>query len=191
MYLVGDYLYYLTIDPNSISKIDLNGENEISLISREVSDFDIVDDTIYFTDVQGYLCKIDLNGENYSQLTEEIIATKFQMYNGDVYYYKEDNGLMKLDLDKLTSELVSDRITSNLYNVTNKGIFFLDTESMKICKISLKGTSFKELITINTSNTKINVIGNQLYYLDLDSNDDTTKTYRIKINGKEATAIDY
>lgn len=191
MYLVGDYLYYLTIDPNSISKIDINGENEVSLISREVSDFDIVDDTIYFTDVQGYLCKIDINGENYSQLTEEIISTKFQMYNGDVYYYKEDNGLMKLDLDKLTSELVSDRITSNLYNVTNKGIFFLDTESMKICKISLKGTSFKELITINTSNTKINVIGNQLYYLDLDNNDDTTKTYRIKINGKEATAIDY
>ena len=70
MYLVNGYLYYLTIEPNSISRIDINGENEMSLITREVSDFDILDETIYFTDAYGYLCKIDLNGENYSQITE-------------------------------------------------------------------------------------------------------------------------
>lgn len=191
MYLVNDYLYYLTVEPNSISRIDINGENEASLITREVSDFDISDETIYFTDEYGYLCKMDLNGENYSQISEEAIATKFQMYNGNIYYYKEDNGLMKLDPDDLSSELVSDKITSNLYNVTNKGIFFLDTNSMKICKISLKGKSYKELVDINTSNTKINVIGDELYYLDIDSNDDTTKTYRIKINGKEADTVQY
>ena len=103
---------------------------------------------------------MDLNGENYSQISEEAIATKFQMYNGNIYYYKEDNGLMKLDPDDLSSELVSDKITSNLYNVTNKGIFFLDTNSMKICKISLKGKSYKELVDINTSNTTTNIIQN-------------------------------
>ena len=191
MYLVNGYLYYLTIEPNSISRIDINGENEMSLITREVSDFDILDETIYFTDAYGYLCKIDLNGENYSQITEEALTTKFQTYNGNIYYYQDGSGLMKLDPDDLSSELVSDRITSNLYNVTNKGIFFLDTNSMKICKISLRGKSFKEIIDINTSNTKINVIGDELYYLDIDSNDNTTKTYRIKINGKEANAVQY
>ena len=191
MILDGDYLYYITLSPNSISKIDLNGENEVSLISREVSDFDISDDTIYFTDSYGYLCKIDLDGNDYSQLTEDSISTKFQIYNDDIYYYEEDTGLMKLDVDDLTSELVSDEVKTNIYNVTNKGIFFLDTDSMNICKISLKGKNKQEIVAVNTSNTKINVIGNEIYYLDNDSETDVKKIYRVKINGKEDNAIEY
>lgn len=191
MLLIDNYLYYLSIEPNTISRIDTNGENESTIVSREVSDFDIVDNTIYFTDAYGYLCKIDLNGENYSQISEDILTTKFQMYRGDIYYYQEDSGLMRFDTKDLSSELVTDRIKSNVYNVTNRGIFFLDTDSMKICKISLNGNSYKELVDVNTSNTKINVLGNELYYLDVNSEDNISRTYRIKINGNEADQIEY
>lgn len=191
MYLVDNYLYYLTTEPDTISRIDINGENQINLISRGVSDFDISDETIYFTDNYGYLCKVDLNGENYAQITEDILTTKFQLYNGEIYYYQENSGLMKFDIEKKSSELVTDRVKSNVYNVTNRGIFFLDIDSMKICKISLNGNSYKELKEINTSNTKINVIGNELYYLDNYSEDNTSRTYRIKINGNESDQIEY
>lgn len=191
MYLVDNYLYYLTTEPDTISRIDINGENQINLISRGVSDFDISDETIYFTDNYGYLCKVDLNGENYAQITEDVLTTKFQLYNGEIYYYQENSGLMKFDIEKKSSELVTDRVKSNVYNVTNRGIFFLDIDSMKICKISLNGNSYKELKEINTSNTKINVIGNELYYLDNYSEDNTSRTYRIKINGNESDQIEY
>ena len=51
MYLIDNYLYYISLEPNTISKIDINGENEKTLINREVSEFDVENNTIYFTDI--------------------------------------------------------------------------------------------------------------------------------------------
>lgn len=190
MFLEDNYLYYITLSPNTISKIDINGENESVVLTRDISDFDIIGEIIYFTDNSEFLYKINLNGENYSEVSQETIGNKFQIYKNNVYYYKENSGLMKMNLKKATSELVSDKITSNVYNVTNKGIFFLDENSSKICKMSLKGKNCKELVDVKTTNTKINIVGNELYYLDLGSNNDS-RTYRIKINGKQANTIEY
>lgn len=191
MYLIDNYLYYISLEPNTISKIDINGENEKTLINREVSDFDVENNTIYFTDIYGYLCKMDLNGENYSQIFDDAITTKFQIYKNNLYYYDENSGLMKFDLNKHSSELVTDKVKSNIFNVTNKGIFFLNTDSMKICKVSLNGNSYKELVDVKTANTKINVMGNELYYLDINEEDNISRTNRIKINGKKTDVVEY
>ena len=110
MYLIDNYLYYISLEPNTISKIDINGENEKTLINREVSDFDVENNTINFTDIYGYLCKMDLNGENYSQIFDDVITTKFQIYKNNLYYYDENSGLMKFDLNKHSSELVTDKV---------------------------------------------------------------------------------
>ena len=185
------YLYYLTSDPNTISKIDINGENETEILTRTISNFELDNEKIYFTDEAGFLYSIDLNGENYSEVTEEIIGSDFQIYNKYVYYYDEDQGLMRLNMNKLTIELISDKLDSDIFNVTDEGIFFVNLENMKICKIGLKGGNYKELVDINSSNSKISVVGNKLYYIGTDEESGSYRTYRIKTNGKATDSIEY
>ena len=191
MYLYDGYLYYLTSDPNTISKIDINGENEEVLLTRSVSNFELDNEKIYFTDETGFLYSVDLNGENYVQVYEEIIGSDFQVYNKYVYYYDETQGLMRLNMNKLETKLVTDKLDSSIFNVTDSGIFFVNLENMKICKISLNGKNYEELADINTSNTKINIVDNEIYYIEVDEESGGYKTYRIKTNGKATNEIEY
>lgn len=191
MYLKDGYLYYLTSNPNTISRMDLDGKNEKVIITREVLDFHIKDDTIYFLTSSKLLCKVSIEGTDYSQVSEEKIATRFQMSHNFIYYYKENEGLYKMDLNSLESELVSKEVNCDTFNVAGKNIYFLDKETLKICSLNLKGTNCKEITSVNTQNTKINVINDELYYLMTEDGSNNYKTYRVKTNGKEASKIVY
>ena len=191
MYLYDGYLYYLTSDPNTISKIDINGENETTLLTRTISNFELESEKIYLTDETGFLYSVDLNGENYTQVYEEIIGSDFQVYDKYVYYYDETQGLMRLNLNKLKIELITDKLDSSIFNVTDDGIFFVNLENMKICKIDLKGGNYEEITDVNSSNSKISIVGNKLYYIGIDEENGSYITYRIKTNGKATDSIEY
>ena len=98
---------------------------------------------------------------------------------------KRKFGLNKLNLDSLEITLISGSVNSSVFNVTNKGIFYLDSENLKICKISLSGGSYKEIVSVNTLNTKINISDNVLYYIATDDDTNSYETCQIKINGKD------
>ena len=113
-------------------------------------------------------------------------------YSINIYYYQDGSGLMKLDPDDLSSELVSDRITSNLYNVTNKGIYYFDSVNKQICKSDLKGKKSKAIVSLEAVKPRIGIANGELYYLD-NSKDESQiyQMYRVKTNGSEAKSIDY
>lgn len=191
MYLKDGYLYYLTSNPNTISRIDLDGKNEKVVITREVLDFYIKDDIIYFLNGSKKLCQISINGDNYSQVSEETIGARFQMLKDFIYYFKENEGLYKMSLKTLETEIVSKEVKCDVFNVTGKNIYFLDKDNLKICSVNLKGEKLKEIVSVNTKNTKINVINDVLYYLSTEDGDNNYKTYRVKTNGKEASKVEY
>ena len=186
MYLQNNEIYYLTSNPDTISKIDLNGENQKVILQRGIVDFKVVDETIYFSDMMGYLYSIDINGENYKTIIEESLFEEFQILNNKVYYFdSENNKLMKINLNKTSKKTeVTDKLNCDNYNVTTNGIYYLDKNDFKIKYVSVDGKKVRDVVKINTDNTKINIAGAVLYYIDVDDNEKTV-TKQIKTNGKE------
>lgn len=190
MYLDNKYLYFTTSNPNTISKIDINGNNEQTLLKREVRDFKVLDNTIYFSDNFGFLYSIDCNGENYRALVEEPNFYKFQILDNYIYFL-EDTRLMKINLSNLDEKVeVTDRLNSDVYNVTSNGIYYYDKDTKKICWVSLDNIKAKTITALNSNNTKINVIDAKLYYLDI-SESGQTVTKRIGLNNKKVEQIKY
>jgi len=138
-----------------------------------------------------FLYQIDINGDNYKAIKEEKTAKKFQILDDDIYYYDNDNSkLMKIETKSKETTEVTDKLNCDIYNVTSNGIFFLDSINKKICKVNLNGEKETDIVTINVDNTKINVYGNNLYYLDIDD-EGSYRTKRIQTNGKELSEIKY
>lgn len=192
MYLEDGYLYYLSTNPNTLQKIDLDGKNQSVVLTRTISDFEVSDGIIYFTDDNGYLYKVDTNGENYSQITEKKISRKFQLLENEVYYYNSDTKkLMKINLKNNEESEVSDKLNCDTFNITDTAIYYLDIENSRICSMNLKGKNDKEIVKVNTSNTKINLIDADLYYLDAEESANSYRTHRIKISGKVVNEIKY
>lgn len=185
MYLNNSKIYYLTSNPNTISRVDIDGKNPQVLLKRGVVDFKVVDETIYFSDIMGYLYSIDLDGENYKTLIKESSFDEFQILDDYVYYFDNEKGkLMKVSLkDTSKKKEVTDKLDCDTYNVTTVGIFYLNKKNSKICMVSSNGKKSKELVSVNTDNTKINIAGNILYYIDNDKSSIVTKM--IGTNGKK------
>ena len=184
MYLQDSKIYYLTSNPDTISKMDLNGQNEEAILQRSVEDFKVVGKTIYFSDIMGFLYCIDTNGKNYKTLIEETAFQKFQILDKDVYYFDQDTQkLMKINLENTSKkEEITNQLDCDIYNVTTNGIYYFNKEKGKIAYISLKGENQKDIINVGTDNTRINVIGTTLYYIDYQ--DGKTVTKIAKTNGK-------
>ena len=185
MYLQGSKIYYLTSNPNTISKIDLDGKNSEVVLQRGVVDFKVIDETIYFSDIMGYLYSVDTNGENYKTIMEKSVFEEFQIIDNYVYYFdNENNKLMKISLkDTSKKEEVTDKLNCEIYNVTSNGIYYFNKESSKICFVSKNGKKTRDIVKVNTNNTKINIIGNVLYYIDSEKGKTITKV--IGTNGKK------
>ena len=191
MYLSNGYLYYTTSNPNTISKISVNGGDPVAILTRAIADFKVIDGTIYFTDDMEFLYSVDTNGENYKVILEEKLTRKFQIVDDNVYYYDSENKkLMSFNLEKKEKKEVSDKLNSDIFNVTSKGIYYLDSEKSKICFVDLKNKKSKELVDVSISNTKINIVGTSLYYLDKNS-DGSYISKRVQVNGKTMDQIKY
>ena len=185
MYLQDSKIYYLTSNPDTISRIDLNGKNEEVVLTRSVVDFKVVNGTIYFSDIMGFLYSVNTDGEGYKTIIKESLFNEFQILDKYVYYFDEENyKLMKINLENTSKkEVVTDAVDSDIYNVTSNGIYYLDKANSKIKYVSLNGKKSKEIVNINTDRTKIDIVGSAIYYIDNESGKTITKT--IGTNGKQ------
>ena len=185
MYLQDSKIYYLTSNPDTISKMDIDGKNEEVILQRSIVDFKVLEGTIYFSDIMGFLYSVDTNGENYKTLVQESLFQKFQILGGYVYYFDDNNSkLMKMNLkDTSQKEEVTDKLDCDTYNVTTNGIYYLDKANGKIAFVSLDGKKTRDIVNINTDNTKINIVGTVIYYIDSEAGKTVTKF--IGTNGKQ------
>lgn len=185
MYLQNNKIYYLTSNPDTISKIDLDGKNPEVVLRRGIVDFKVIDDTIYFSDMMEFLYSVDTNGKNYKTIFEESLFDEFQILDDDVYYYNDEDGkLMKINLKKNSKkDIVTDKLNCDTYNVTTNGIYYLDKNDSKIKFVSMNGKKTRDIVEVNTDNTKIDIVGTIIYYID--NNSGKTVTKEIKTNGKK------
>ena len=100
--------------------------------------------------------------------------------------------MCKVKDDGTDNQVVSDKVNSNIYNISKDKIYFFDEQNKKIASINFKGEDYKEIVSISTNKTKINIVGDIIYYLDASSNESKIyQMYRIKTNGSKPKSIDY
>ena len=157
IYVQDGYIYYATNkDIDGIARINIETNEETIITTANIQDFQVLEDTIYFTDNINHIYKMALAGVEVKRISEDLRVKQFQILGKWIYFLDEDNGtLNKVRLDGTDKAVVTDKIKNNNYNVTSKKIYFFDAENKKICSINLKGNDFKELVTIKTNNTKI------------------------------------
>ncbi len=166
IYVQDGYIYYATNkDIDGIARINIETNEETIITTANIQDFQVLEDTIYFTDNINHIYKMALAGVEVKRISEDLRVKQFQILGKWIYFLDEDNGtLNKVRLDGTDKAVVTDKIKNNNYNVTSKKIYFFDAENKKICSINLKGNDFKELVTIKTNNTKINIADDNIYY---------------------------
>lgn len=195
MYVENNYIYYATNDNNGgIAKLGLDGNDEKTIISSEIRDFEVVDGKIYFSNRTGDLFVSNVNGVELQKITPENTTIKeFQVHEEWVYYYNEDeNALYKVKVDGSSNQLLSQYVKTNIFNVSKNRIYFFDEENKKISSVSFDGDNYKEIVSISTNKTKINVVGDTIYYLDASNNEAKIyQMYRVKTNGSSAKTIEY
>lgn len=190
-YIDDGYIYY--ISSNGICRIQINGENEEKIVTRNIQDFQIVDNKIFYVS-NNQIFAIDINGENDYVLNENVFAKKIQVVDNWIYYYNEnENSLFRVNCDGTKNEIVSVLVNNEIYNISGKYVYYYDEINSKIVRMQLnKSNKCDDVVPISVSKTKINIVGNVMYYLDKSSDESQMyQIYRVKTNGKEVQKINY
>ena len=195
MYVEDNAIFYASNNDNSgIAKLNLDGTDERVIISNEIRDFEVVENKIYYTSKTGDLYTATTNGTEIQRITPKDVSIKeFQVKDNWIYYYDEDDSsLHKVKTDGTENQLFSQYVSSSIFNTAKDKIYFFDEDNKKIASINYNGENYKEITRVSTNKTKINVVGDTIYYLDASSNESKIyQMYRIKTNGSAAKVIKY
>ena len=110
-----------------------------------------------------------------------------------IYFYNEnENALCKIKKNGKSKTTVATFVNNEMYNVTNKHIYYFDQINKTICRSDLKGKKSKVVVSLEASRTKINIANGIIYYLDNSKVESQIyQMFRIKENGREAKPIEY
>ncbi len=195
IYVDKQAIYYATNETGKgIAKIDFNGEKEEILVTEMVQDFQVSENNIYYVNTSNQICKVNMSGENMMKLSDTAIARKIQVVDEWIYYYdKNENALFRLKKNGKKKELVSVLIHNEIYNVCGKYVYYFDRENAQIARMQIRKTNqCDHLVSLEVSKTKINMVNDELYYLDKSQDESQTyQMYRIKLNGEPTKKIEY
>lgn len=194
IYVVDGYIYYATNETqDGIAKLNIDGSKETVITASEISDFEVIDGKIYFSNKMGIMYKMNTNGGDLTKIELDFGIKEFQIKENYIYYFDEDSKcLCKVKDDGTDKKVVSEYVNSPVFNITKNKIYFFDKENKKIASIDMNGGNYKEIVTVSTNNTKINVIDDVIYYLDASTNESKIyQMYRVKTNGGKAKSIEY
>lgn len=191
----NDFIYYASNkNGGGIAKINLQDKTETILLEGMVQDFQVVNNQIFYTNMESQICRVNQAGKDNVVLRNDINAKKIQVVNQWIYYYdQKENSLFRLSSNGKKKELISVLVNDEVYNVSGKYVYYLDKKNSQIARMRIgKSNQCDTIISIDVSKTKINIADDEIYYLDRSSNEaQTYQIYRIKTNGKKAQKIEY
>lgn len=194
IYVLDNYIYYATNEmQDGIAKMKLDGTEERIITASEISDFEVIDGKIYFSNKSGVMYKMNIEGAELQKIELDNSINNFQIKDNYIYYFNEDNkNLCRVKDDGTDESVVSEYVNSSTFNITKNKIYFFDKEAKKIASVNLNGGNYQEIVSVSTNNTKINVIDDTIYYLDASHNESKIyQMYRVKTNGGKAKSIEY
>lgn len=193
-YIEDGYAYYANDkDTPGISKLSIETGEEKIITAASIKDFVLDDGTIYFVDNVGYIHSVLTNGTDKKEILTGNNISGIQILKKWIYFYDEkENALCKIKKDGTSKKIVATFVNNEIYNVTSKKIYYFDQVNRQICRCDLNGKKSKPIVSLDATRTKINIVGNTLYYLDSSKNENQIyQMYRIKTNGNAMDPIVY
>lgn len=185
--LLDNYIYFIDSDNGgSICKMDINGQEKITLYQPQVTCLYLYEDRLFFFNIDDKsLYSMDISGENQTKISQDIISAGPCFYENKLYYTtqnEESNSTvmyqMELDGNNKVSLFEEDYIYS--FFIYNNGFVILTP--LGIYKMDLHGDNKEqEVKSESVFRTSLNICENYLYYRDLG----TRNFYRVNLeNGK-------
>ncbi len=195
-FIQDDFLYYASNMSNSgIVKLDLKSKAEQNIVNANIKDFELLDNTIYYTDDLGYLYSLEVNSLDRKTIFAGANITEFQVYKGKVFYYdaKENALMVGKIVENSTPTKLSSEVNSAYFNVYNNKIYFYNPSEKYIKSSTIDGKLVRQIISINANSTRINITQDgKLYYLDTPKSGKTNfELHRILENGLKTKDIEY
>lgn len=168
LWLVGDWIYYLSLD--ALCRVKIDGTNDETISS--CGEAKIKDENIYLTKwkVNKYeLWKTDLDGKNEKLINDgsqgSIFLNNISIYNDWIYFTPGNfTGLWKQKIDGTELSKISVYFFNGRYSIFYNGFLYEATSSDGIIKSSLDGT-FNKKIT-NSFTSLMLPKENYIYYFD-------------------------
>lgn len=190
--IIDNIVYYVTLT-GELKSIDINGENEKSLLDGHVEGIIATESYIFYIDVlDNYsIYKYDLKTLETKKISSDI-CDKINILDENLYYIKCSNDLdwygsgsiYKVDINGKNSEEILDVKTSNIILDGDFLYFTSEEENHKLCRVSL---STKEVETIIEDQVgSFNILDGVVYYGDLS---DEGKLYKCNITANVSEKI--
>jgi hypothetical protein len=183
--VVGDWIYYVNVQPGNIFKIRTDGTGKTKLNSNESRNIYVVGDWIYYQDDQSYLCKSRTDGTGETKLGETEGPSFFNVVGDWIYYIvpyvnnSDDSCIYKIRTDGTEETMIlSDREDFLSINVVSDWIYYVIGSAHgygNLYKIHTDGTGKTELSNDKIAN--INVVGDWIYYVIGSAPSDYAQSY--------------
>lgn len=193
-YIDKNSVYYIENgEVFGIAKYSLdNGDNKI-LVEKNVLDFVLDKEFIYYTDDSGVLYSVNTTTGEQKEISKDYNIKKIQVLKKWIYFYDEtQNALCKIKNDGSKEEVVATFVNNEWYNVTSKKVYYYDSVNKQICACDLKGKKSKAIVSVTAEKPRINITKKEMYYLDTSkTTDQMYQIFRVKKNGSATNSIDY
>jgi len=201
----GDYLYFISMssETNKIYKIKTDGTELTLLNDTDVDmycyEIYVVNNNIYYFGADYDIYKMDLKGENKTLVSDTKtgylgITDKYIIYN---QYIDEESSEIETYIMDLKGENKKPLVEGErTYSTDIQGNYvYYTNEGGQICRVKIGNASSKEVLheitAYNVFLNSMNVLGNYIYYMDIENETGTVCIYKIKADGtdKEPTMI--
>lgn len=186
-----NWIYFLQDD--DFYKIKTNGKDKIKLLDKEVENYQINGNNIYYACKDGVDCiiaKMKIDGTEIVNLDTDC-NPNFYVSGNKIYYIKEEYNSEKYEYEYTLCEMKENGNKKEItklpntikqINMAKDKMYYLTTEDYEkyeLYEMDYKGNN-KRMLAETSLNTKINVIGKDVYYMDLINNNGVA-VYRINV----------
>lgn len=214
--LYEDWLYYINeTDNNYIYKMKTDGSENTLAYNKSATHIVIMDDLLYFTDIEDVLYRINLTEISASakKINGAVTSYIFSMNNEWLYYRycsltNSRHGINRINNTSNEGSLFIKELAAgfsksrNLVHYTRAGFeryddnyvyFIVESPSAGSC-LHRANTTTKEVEKLSSDNIEnlfFEKVGDYIYYqIAVDSNKNEYKLYRIKTDGTNRTCIE-
>lgn len=197
IYADKNYIYYVTNQNHGgIARINIKTKEEQIILEEKIIDFevDFYNKKIIYINSESKICSVNLSGTKTKVLSEKAKTNKFQIVDDWIYYYDiNENALFRINEKGKKTTLISTLVSNNTYNVHKKFVYYFNPEDKTIRRMQIgKSNKVEILANLNIEKTRINIGGNELYFLDSnEEKDQVDQLYRLKLDGNPTERLKY
>jgi hypothetical protein len=182
MNIYNNHLYFISSPSEDSSQFDiyqsdLDGKNQVAIVSGEIYNFIIFESKLYYIDSAGDLYCADDSGKNAKLISTEFVDD-FIVGNGKIIYQNDLGDIKTMDIDgkNLTTVRLAGALAIGSLNSYKDKIYFAEYEEQAVegtyannyylYSINFDGTAETPVYSSLSYGIFVNVLNSKIYVLD-------------------------